>query len=342
MRGRKEGVGITLSGWHSAGRAVTARPMSDVAGNQPDISVVVATYNRRQVLARAIASVLAQDDARFELIVVDDASGDGTAQYLATLKDPRVRMIAAERNGGPSAARNLGLHAARAALVAFLDSDDAYRPHRLGRPLAAFAADASLVCTLSSAVRHDRDGARDARVPGVKLAAPAFGWALMCDLIPVEATSITVRREAALSVGGFCERLRLTEDREFLIRLARHGGVQLLPQLLWEKYWGDDNLSNAWAKAAGGVIAYARELPDITSRYRKIGSYLATKALVADLRLGLWDAFRRDVVALRQAGLIDGNVARLIRDHREVRRYRRTMSGAEALATLTGPPAEWR
>jgi glycosyltransferase involved in cell wall biosynthesis len=317
--------------------------MSDASGNGgPDISVVLATYDRRQVLPRAIASVLAQDGVAFELIVVDDGSRDGTRAYLATLEDLRIRVILAERNGGPSAARNLGLAAARAGLVAFLDSDDVYRPHRLMAPLAAFAADASLVCTLSSAVKHDRDGARDAHIPAVKLAAPAFEWALICDLIPVEATSITVRRDAALAAGCFCERLRLTEDREFLIRLARHGGAQLLPELLWEKFWGDDNLSNAWAKAASGLIAYAHERPEIVGRYRKVGAYLATKALVADLRLGLWGAFWRDLAALRRAGLIDANVVRLIRNHREVRRYRRAMSGAEALAGLTGPPAAWR
>jgi glycosyltransferase involved in cell wall biosynthesis len=314
--------------------------MSDVPGNA-DISVVLATYNRRHSLPRAVASVLAQD-VRFELIVVDDASRDGTGEYLATLRDPRIRVILAERNGGPSAARNLGLTAARAGIVAFLDSDDAYRPHRLAAPLAAFAADASLVCTLSSAIKHDRKGARDARVPAVKLAAPAFAWALICDLIPVEATSITVRRDAALAAGGFCERLRLTEDREFLIRLARHGGAQLLPDLLWEKFWGDDNLSNEWAKAASGLVAYAGECPDIAGRYRKVGAYLATKALVADLRLGLWGAFWRDLAVLRAAGLIDLDVWRLVRDHREVRRYRRAMSGTTALAGLTGPPADWR
>jgi glycosyltransferase involved in cell wall biosynthesis len=317
--------------------------MSDVPGTgAPDISVVLATYDRRHSLPRAIASVLAQDCVRFELIVVDDASRDGTADYLATLCDPRIRTITAERNSGPSAARNLGLSAARADIVAFLDSDDAYLPHRLAAPLAAFAADASLVCTLSSAIRHDRKRSREARIPAVRLAAPAFEWALICDLVPVEATSITVRRKAALAAGGFCERLRLTEDREFLVRLAREGRAQLLSEPLWEKFWGDDNLSNDWAKAASGLIAYAHERPEIAGRYRKIAAYLATKVLVADLRLGLWRAFWRDLGALRAVGLIDFNAWRLIRDHRDVRRYRRAVSRAEGLARLTGPPAEWR
>jgi glycosyltransferase involved in cell wall biosynthesis len=315
--------------------------VSDVAIGRPDISVVLATYDRRDTLPRAIASVLSQN-AHFELIVVDDASRDGSRDYLATFADPRIRVILAERNRGPSAARNLGLAAARADIVAFLDSDDAYRPGRLDIPIGVLAGDAGLACTLSSAIRHDRKGAREAPIPAASLAAPAFEWALLCDLIPVEATSITVRRSAALAAGGFCERLRLAEDREFLIRLARYGGAALLPDLLWEKHWGDDNLSNDWGKAGPGLTAYVRERPEYATRYRKLGAYLATKVLVADLRLGLWRAFLRDVREFYAAGLIDADVLRLIRDHREVRRYRREMSGAAALAGLTGPPPAWR
>src|SRR5258708_29588068 len=103
--------------------------MNDVPGTRtPDISVVLATYDRRHSLPRAIASVLAQDDVRFELIVVDDASRDGTADYLATLCDPRVRTIAAERNGGPRAGRHLRPQTARPGSLAFLRRLRVYPP----------------------------------------------------------------------------------------------------------------------------------------------------------------------------------------------------------------------
>jgi hypothetical protein len=313
--------------------------------DQPDISVVLATHNRAALLPRAIASVLAQElagaGARFELIVVDDASSDGTPAYLATLADPRIRVIRAERNLGPSGARNRGLTAARADIVAFLDSDDTYRAGRLAVPLAVFAADAEIVCVLSSAVKFIRNAPREARIADVRLAPAAFEWALTADLIPVEATSMTVRRAAALAVGGFCEKLRLTEDREFLIRLAQKGAGRLVPDLLWEKSWVDDSLSNDWAGAGKGLIAYVEQRPEYRGRFRKLGSYLATKVLVGHLRNRAPLAFARDLVRLSAAGLIDANIPRLVRDHRAVSRYRRAMSGEKGLATLTDVPPDW-
>jgi glycosyltransferase involved in cell wall biosynthesis len=309
--------------------------------DQPDISVVLATYNRAALLPRAIASVLAQAGARFELIVVDDASTDGTPACLAALDDPRIRVIRAERNLGPSGARNRGLVAARGDIVAFLDSDDTYRPGRLAVPLAVFAADADLVCVLSSAVKFIRDAPREARIPDVRLVPAAFEWALTADLIPVEATSMTVRRAAALAAGGFCDKLRLTEDREFLIRLARHGAGRFVPDLLWEKSWVDDSLSNDWAGAGRGLVAYVEQRPEYRGRFRKLGSYLATKVLVGHLRNRAPLAFMRDLRRLSAAGLIDANIPRLVRDHRAVSRYRRAMSREVALATLLGPPADW-
>src|SRR3954468_22320288 len=107
----------------------------------PRCSVILPTYNRLRVLPRAIASVLAQDMRDFELLIVDDCSTDGTSDWLKQQSDPRIRVIAAPRNGGPSAARNLGLEAARAPVASFLDSDDVYRPNRLSRALAVFEAE---------------------------------------------------------------------------------------------------------------------------------------------------------------------------------------------------------
>src|SRR6185437_5667453 len=121
----------------------------------------------------------------------------------------------------------------------------------------------------------------------------------------------TVRRAAALAVGGFCDKLRLTEDREFLIRLAPKGAGRLVPVLLWEECWVDDSRSNDWTGAGRGLVAYVEERPEYSGRFRKLGSYLATKVLLGHSRHRAPLAFLRGLRGLRAAGLIDADILRL-------------------------------
>src|SRR5258708_1706620 len=93
-----------------------------------DFSVIIPTYNRREMVAEAIQSVLAQRDATFELIVVDDGSTDGTFEALRLFDG--VKLERTERRG-PAAARNRGVELAEAPLIAFLDSDDLWMPGKL-------------------------------------------------------------------------------------------------------------------------------------------------------------------------------------------------------------------
>jgi glycosyltransferase involved in cell wall biosynthesis len=307
----------------------------------PQISVILTTHNRLRLLPRAIASVLTQDDVDFELIIVDDCSTDGTSSYLGTLTDPRIRVVATARNSGAAGARNVGLSVARADIFALLDDDDIYLPHRLSAPLRVFAHHPDVVCTLSSAIKVDLKRTQTALVPDLKLAPAAFEWALICDLIGVEGTSISARRSTATQIGGFNTRVSWLDDREFMIRMSRAGAGHLIAETLWQKYWSIEGLSNQWAKAGTTLINYVRQRPEIATRYRKLGSYLATKVLTSDLRHGLFAAAWHDWRAFRAAKLIDDDLARLWRDHREVADYRRRMKDSESLATLAGPPDNW-
>jgi len=308
---------------------------------RPRCSVILPTHNRK-TLPRAVASVLAQDEPDFELIIVDDGSTDQTQAWLKTLDDPRIRLARSEGNQGPSAARNMGIEMASAPAIAFLDSDDAYCAHRLSLPLAVFDREPDVVCTLSSSRKEDKRGqGRAAPLPDVKLAAPAFEWAMLADLVGVESTSITVRTEHAKKAGGFDTTLRRTEDREFLIRLARLGALRALPDILFEKSWSADGLSNAWAGAGRDLIPYFRSRPEYLGAYRKLGHYLATKILVMHIRHRDLANFIADVRRFRAAGLLDAGPVRLWHDHLDVKQYRRTHATAEALAVLAGPPLDW-
>jgi succinoglycan biosynthesis protein ExoO len=97
------------------------------------VSVVIPAYNAESFLARAVRSALEQTVSPLEVIIIDDGSTDGTVEVARALEsdDPRVRLIALGKNGGPSTARNAGFAAAKGEWIAVLDADDAYLPERL-------------------------------------------------------------------------------------------------------------------------------------------------------------------------------------------------------------------
>ena len=97
----------------------------------PRVSAIVPTFNSAQFLGRSISSALAQSYTDYEVIVVDDGSTDETREVVAQFGD-RVRCLY-QPNRGPSAVRNLALSVANGELIAYLDADDVWYPHKLER-----------------------------------------------------------------------------------------------------------------------------------------------------------------------------------------------------------------
>jgi succinoglycan biosynthesis protein ExoO len=104
-----------------------------------DATVVIPAWNAQHVIGRAINSALTQREVRVEIIVVDDASSDGTQAAVASFADPRVHYIWQSVNGGPAAARNAALDAACGRWIAVLDADDEMLPTRLHELIGAAA-----------------------------------------------------------------------------------------------------------------------------------------------------------------------------------------------------------
>lgn len=128
-------------------------------GERSLISVVVPAWRAEKTLAATLDSILSQTWRELEVLIVDDASPDGTlalAQSYAA-KDPRVRVIAQEKNGGVSKARNRGVREARGEWIAFLDSDDLWMPEKLERQMALAAQhpEAGLFFTGSAFISED-------------------------------------------------------------------------------------------------------------------------------------------------------------------------------------------
>ncbi|MFH1104757.1 MAG: glycosyltransferase family 2 protein [Actinomycetota bacterium] len=226
--------------------------------DHPLVSVVIPTYNRGVRLLRAVGSALGQTHAAIEVVVVDDGSTDGTGALLAERfgGDDRVRCLI-RPNGGPAAARNTGLAAARGDFVAFLDSDDEWLPWKLGFELACLDRLPAAGMVWSDMGAVDPDGRliadrylrtmyrhyADIRLPAVFTgsitlpggAAPGSPAARVWhgDLFTamlggnlVHTSTVLLRADRAEAVGGFDESLTLTgEDFDFHLRTCRLGPV---------------------------------------------------------------------------------------------------------------------
>ena len=107
--------------------------------DSPKISIVLTTYNRCNLLPRAVGSVVNGTYPNFELIIVDDASTDGTMEYARRLADPRIRYLRLDNNGGVLRARNRGLDAVTGTFVTTLDDDDELEPDALVTVAREFA-----------------------------------------------------------------------------------------------------------------------------------------------------------------------------------------------------------
>ncbi len=197
----------------------------------PEIAVIIPTYNRAQMLARALRSVLAQTESDWECVIIDDGSTDDTSAVVESFAEPRFRLLA-QANQGPAAARNKGIRAAQARLITFLDSDDQMLPEKLALHRAAFHADDQLGLVASGWKEIDAQGnlIRE-RLPW--LTHPMLdlaGWLTGC---PVLGSALTVKGTCLDQVGLFNPDLRVAEDYDLWLRLAYAGcKMQWLPELV--------------------------------------------------------------------------------------------------------------
>lgn len=209
----------------------------------PLLSVVIPTWNRAGLVSEAIESALLQREGAVEVIVVDDASTDGTADALAGRFGSRIRLLRMPERRGPGAARNAGVRVATGELLAFLDSDDLWLPGKLDAELRMFERfpDAEAVITDSlgfvettpeARTRFGRNGLMAASGGEVRRLTDCR-WPWTDSRNGVATCSITVRRDALPRLGEslFAEDLVWCEDWEFEMRVYHRCRVIVLPEV---------------------------------------------------------------------------------------------------------------
>jgi glycosyltransferase involved in cell wall biosynthesis len=203
-----------------------------------DVSVIVATYRRPHLIGRALDSIARQTMPPREIVVVDDASGDDTGDVVAAWSRHAgvpVTFIEAEVNGGAGRARNLGMMAASSPLIAFLDSDDEYRPDAFERLAAPLANHPDAVVSFADAMQHWTDGTPSAPmmrrcltagIDAEPLGAELYrlkdpqSTLLLTSMIP---TCAAIFRRAAAESAGWMPDYRHGEDWIFWLKLTGHG-----------------------------------------------------------------------------------------------------------------------
>ena len=186
-----------------------------------DVSVVIPTRDRPELLALTLRSVRWQEGVSMEVLVVDDGAGPAAPAVIGQLGDERFRLL---RNIGPagvSGARNTGIAAARGRWIAFLDDDDLWAPDKLATQLAG-ATDASAGWAYAGDVTVDEQlRVRYGAPPPVPEAVVA--GLRHHNAVPAGASNVLVRRDVLEGAGGFDPGLRTSEDWDLWIRLAGTG-----------------------------------------------------------------------------------------------------------------------
>src|SRR6516225_2350448 len=196
----------------------------------PLVSVILPTRDRLELLRRAVASVRAQTERRFELIVVDDASSDDTPDYLQQLvaADRRIRIVRNALPGGGGGARNAGIRLSGARWVAFIDDDDEWLPHKLEQQLRILQSDgAAVACSCGYLVRS-RSGA--SKVMAVR--ANTTVQELLTNNWLGGASTCVCSSEALRDIGGFDPSLRAGQDLDLWVRLRQRGKVAICAETL--------------------------------------------------------------------------------------------------------------
>jgi len=226
----------------------------------PLISVIIPTRNRRELLLRAIESVLAQTHPEFEVIVVDDASTDGTQSAVLDLHEERVQYVRLSEQSGACAARNKGVSMARGEYIAFQDSDDVFHEDKLEKQLARLLETGADV-TACAMNRIGWDGESEVFPPDAADRPLDYRELLLENLC---STQCILGKAEVFRAVRFDEQLPRLQDWDLMLRVAREYRVMLDARPLVDVHLQPDSLSRQPASLLTALRRlYARYHADI-------------------------------------------------------------------------------
>ncbi len=255
-------------------------------GAAPLVSVVTPCYNAEPFVGETIRSVLAQSYAPVELVVVDDASSDGSREVVrgyAEAHPERVRPVFLERNGGGSHARNRGAEVARGEFLMFLDADDVIAPDTLAALVEAVRDRPGCIAICGWRRLRQVDGVWTEAPAEVPLPAPGAdplrGW---LEGVWVPPCAVLWRRDVYERTGGWDEQLTSLDDADLMMGALAEGARLMLAeggQSYYRLHEDEDRISlsrNVFSEAK--LRSRVRVLEKLAAKLEKSGSLAAYAA----------------------------------------------------------------
>ena len=280
----------------------------------PEISIIVPTYCRPALLAKALRSVRAQSYQNYECIVVNDCpeGWDDVCKVVRDVGDARFRSTSNPCHVGACASRNAGVYGSSGRIIAFLDDDDWWHPQKLEKHYAKHCAGSPGSLVYSSIIRvWDRDVIRPWPLDAVSIEGDAEAALWSGRLFPFTTSAFTVDRESFRNVGGFDDHLVGAQDWDLWVRLAKqnkficieeqlcyflqHAGARLSTsmnlryealQQLEQKYGGRQEFPELKRRIIMHIELGAMERSALKRDIK--GMISAVRALFKEFRVGLW------------------------------------------------------
>lgn len=260
----------------------------------PLVSVIIPAYNAAQFLAETIQSVLAQSYRNWELLIINDGSTDNTTEVAEHYcqYDPRIQLYS-QPNQGVSTARNLGIELAQGALIAFLDADDRWFPHKLTAHIEHLTATPPVGVSFAKAsfIKHSGD-------PTGTISSGCLSHLKPEDFLyenpTITTSNLVVRRELFDQIGCFDPAMSYSEDLDWLFRVmcSKRWMVQGIDQVLIEYRTTGKGLSSSLYRIEEGwryLIDKAQKIaPEIVEQHYSIAQAVHLRYLARQsIRLGL-------------------------------------------------------
>lgn len=266
------------------------------------ISVIIPTYNRANLIERSVRSVLDQTYDNLEVIVVDDCSTDNTLEVVESIDDSRVHFHRLAKNGGAGQARNEGVKLATAELIAFQDSDDAWRPEKLQKQMSYWEKHPDYLMVYCAYESHI-PGEAPLRMPYSGMTGDLEGDVFYSLLLrnSIGAPTMLLKKDCFVEIGGFDSSLKCLEDWDFALRFSHEYLVGYVDEILMDVYMTAGSVSS---KAGAFFETRCRMIVSYQKELVKAGLFdaVVTEVLIRAEHCGVLNKVKKMLLLMLQNG----------------------------------------